>query len=174
MESIEVINPRVTIQNYNWHALNKGKPEVWDNMFLYTELNEAFKFTYRGLADLSFLLNDYINTSVKNNPGLLKEIELDENTNLKVSAESDKVLIFKHNYTEKGMVKRNSSTEASTLLTDKLEAVPIPPRKNNNAPGSTQIPTTKSTSTSPVGANKKPGVILKPRPKSGSKPVIKN
>jgi hypothetical protein len=150
VESIKFMNPKWNVEithysGYNLQVLSIDKLdlEIWAEAMLGTSLMPA----YLGLNEISNLLNTYLTTAVKNNPVLLKELELDGNNQMIVKLDDEqKNLLFVHNYSKAGMVKRTNSQNASDIT------------KPTNASVVTQVPTTTSASS-----------ILKPSAVSGSK-----
>lgn len=105
------------------------------------------------LDEISDKYNNFINSEIKQNTALLAELKLDENQQLQVINSGDSKLIFQHNYTPSGIVKRNVTTNPDEIL---------------GKPNSTQ-PTTVPVSTSPAGgiggknnSSKPPPIIKKP------------
>lgn len=184
--SISFLRPewKFKIRSYHFNKYDEGSVEKLKIQTWITGNNmaAAFRKVYYAMDDLTDRFNDHINQKIKNNPALLKEMAVDETSDLEVKISNGSNLVFEHKHSQAGIVKRMSTEDASILKEEmKLtqsnnSTVPVStsPGKAKNGPASTNVPSSIPTSTSPAGATKGPGVIQKPPPKIEPKPVIKN
>lgn len=141
VESIKFLNPVWDVHITECYANKLSELSVsaldlkmWGNM-----LETTFNPVYVNLNDISIRLNEYIENTVKANPALKKEFELDESRQLLAKMDNaNNNLVFVHNFSKTGIVKRTATTNASTVE-QQAKSIPVVP----------------GTSTSASGANKK-------------------
>lgn len=160
-ESIKLLNPNwiieVTIPDYNrYSSLSFDK----DDMFLMSLSFESdAENIYFSLNDIDNILNEYLQANIINKAELIKELEVDENKQLQVNADiSTNSLIFQHNFSQTGIVKRSATKDAKIILEKPESASSTPP---------VSVPV----STSPSGINKGSNVINSQR--ANNKPSVK-
>lgn len=172
------------IRSYHFNKYDEGsveklKIQTWIEG---NNMSAALRKVYYAMDDLTDKFNDHITQKIKNNTALLKEMSVDETTDLEVKIGNGSNLVFEHKHSQAGMSKRRV-TEDISELNDGLKStqtnnstVPVStsPGKGKNAPGAAHIPTTIPTSTSPAGGSKGPKVTQKPPPKIEPKPEIRN
>lgn len=150
-ESIRLNNPIWTVEEkdfkvYRNSVLGNLLPH-WAKFYGLNSSESYLPKTYLILNDIQENLSDYIQSKVINNPDLLKEFEIDENRELKVVADLDNsTLIFQHSYSPKGMVTRSATKDAGIIKE-----------------GPKSVISTVPVSTTPSGANKKPGTLSSPK-----------
>ncbi|SHE31135.1 hypothetical protein [Flavisolibacter ginsengisoli] len=118
VESLKFTNPvwNITFTHWKGERLNpisitKSDIEYWVKGLLET----SFFPIYVSLNDASRRLTDYISSAVINNGNLAKELALDETRQLQAKADQvSQKIIFIHNYSKEGMVKRVSTNKAGT------------------------------------------------------------
>jgi hypothetical protein len=187
LESIRFLNPkwkfsytRYSARNLQTLSLDKTSLDVWVKI----QMPNMFKPVFLTLSDMNDDLNNYINTAIKNNPALLKELEIDENQIVTVLADplDNTTLLFKHNYSPKGIVKRNLTTDAS-IVAEEVKSIPPPAGTTTSAAdidkkpsAATQGPVINKpagTSTKPTDFDKKPNSAT-PGSKINKPPVRNN
>ncbi|SHE31168.1 hypothetical protein [Flavisolibacter ginsengisoli] len=117
-------------------------------------LVSTIKEQYKLLDEVKDKFNNYLDKKIIENISLQKELLVDENNKLYVSTEGDKTLVFKHDYSSAGILKRSAGTDAS-VINEKVNTH-----------------TTISTSTNPSDINKKtPNTNARPKLPNSPKPI---
>jgi len=151
-ESIYFINPpewKITIRSSKGKLLQPTSLSKDDFNDIVKLATTGLQPIYASLNGVDEKVNEYIKTTIKNNKDLQKEFSTDENKDLKVIADvTNSTLIFQHNYSGKGIVKRASSTDANTIT---------------EGPRSTSV-TSVPVSTSASDVNKKSNVSTTTKP----------
>lgn len=173
-------------QNGNAEAIEFNKPhwsyEIQETKFQKLENLEVgevikgdmpgmtwrFKEVFNLLGEVKDKFNYYINEEIVENKMLQQEFQVDGNDKLLVSTEGENSLLFKHEYSSAGILKRNVSTDASGI-NENVQTIPTVPTSTkpgdmNQKPHSSNQPSKLPNSTKPGDANKGASSVPKTSP----------
>jgi len=142
---LENLNSKNPILKFNFDKVYANgnmllKLDVWDYSgqdkvikdvvsWLKNNFKDAIRPIYYSLNEINNKLNLSLEEKVKKSPALNEELSIDENREISVATdEANNMLLIKHSYSQKGIVKRAATKNASEVLNDpafKTNKIPV-------------------------------------------------